>query len=62
MSRTLRQMLRIVAPPVIWTLYNGLRQIQALATLTNYVHMHLMNNKFLASLYIRKLACLFVFF
>jgi hypothetical protein len=50
-----------MAQHVIWILNNGLRQIQALATLSNYVNMHLMNSKFLASLYLGKLACLFFF-
>jgi hypothetical protein len=34
-------------------------KIQDLATLPNYVHMHLINSKFLASLYLRNLVCLF---
>jgi hypothetical protein len=39
----------------------GLRQIHASATLTNYVRMHLMNSKFLASLYLRNLVFVFFF-
>jgi hypothetical protein len=32
-------------------------KIQAPATLPNYLHMYLMNSKFLASLYLRNLVC-----
>jgi hypothetical protein len=42
--------LRIIAPLVISTYYNGFGQIHALAILLNYVHMDLMSSKFSATL------------
>jgi hypothetical protein len=60
MHRTHKWRLRIIAPHSISTLYHGLCSDSSCGHF-NYVYMHLMNRKFLASLYLPKHR-LFVFY